>query len=329
MEIAIRPKLTRADAEALVQGRLGPDLAFTAHEEFTDGFFNAAHALDLADGRRLVLKVAPDPNLKLLRYEVDLMATEIECFERAIAAGVPMPRLWHGDPEGGVMIIDRLTGHSLPKVRDDLPEDQRLALRRDIGAKSARFALATGERFGYPRRSGRTMADTWSESFTAMVADVLADIADQRAAGDGPPLPRPIEAFAALVAAERELLDEVTRPALVHFDLWDGNIFVERTETGWGVEAFIDGERAFYGDPIAELVSLQLIPEAEFPAVVDGFLGRPLTAGEERRLALYRVYLMLILVAECAVRGFDPEQTEHQMTWATETLVKTLAYLEE
>ncbi|WP_051704386.1 phosphotransferase family protein [Glycomyces sp. NRRL B-16210] len=323
MEIAIRPKLDRAAVEALVRERLGEDLEFTAHEEFTDGFFNAAHALDTADGRRLVAKIAPDKDLKLLRYEVDLMATEIECFERAIAAGVPMPRLWYADPEGGVMIIDRLDGHSLQKIREDIPADERPALRRQIGAMSARFALAAGERFGYPRRSGRTMADTWGESFCAMVGDVLADIAEH-----GAPLPRPVESVAALVAAERGLLDEVDRPALVHFDLWDGNIFVERTASGWGLEAFIDGERAFYGDPIAELVSLKLIPEEEFPAVVDGFLGRAMTAGEERRLALYTVYLMLILVAECPVRGFDAEQTEHQMAWATETLVKTLAFLE-
>jgi aminoglycoside phosphotransferase (APT) family kinase protein len=322
MEIAIRPRLDRSQVEALVRDRLGAALEFTGHEEFTDGFFNAAHALDLADGRRLVVKVAPDRNLKLLRYEVDLMATEIECFERAIAAGVPMPRLWHGDPEGGLMIIDRLAGHSLPKVRDDIPEDRRLALRREIGAMGARFARATGERFGYPRRSGRTASDTWGGSFLAMVGDVLADIAEQDLA-----LPLPTEEVAALFAAERDLLDEVDRPALVHFDLWDGNIFVERTETGWSVEAFIDGERAFYGDPIAELVSLQLIPEDEFPAVLDGFLGRGLTAGEERRLALYRMYLMLILIAECGVRGFDAELTERQTGWATETLTRDLAFI--
>ncbi|THV29128.1 phosphotransferase family protein [Glycomyces paridis] len=322
MEIAIRPRLDRAAVEALVRDRLGPDLEFTAHEEFTDGFFNAAHALDTADGRRLVVKVAPAKGLKLLRYEVDLMATEIECFERAIAAGVPMPRLWHGDPEGGVMIIDRVEGRFPHKVRDELTDAERLDLRRDIGATGALFARVTGERFGYPRASGRTVADTWGESFLAMVGDVLADIAEQ----DLTP-PRPVPELAALFEAERALLDEVTRPALVHFDLWDGNIFVHRTEDGWRVRAFIDGERAFYGDPIAELVSLQFVPEEEFAAVVDGFLGRALTAGEERRLALYRMYLMLILIAECGPRGFDAELTAHQTKWATETLVRDLARL--
>jgi len=323
MEIAIRPKLDRAAVEAIAREHLPGPIEVVGHEEFKDGFFNAAHALEFADGRHVVVKVAPDKEHKLLRYEVDLMATEIECFERGLAAGVPMPALRYGDPEGGVMIIDRLEGVSLPKVNQEIPDAEQIALRREIGELSARFATVTGERFGYPRKSGRTVADSWSESFLAMIDDVLADIAE-----NGSPLPRPAEEIAAIVAAERDLLDEVTRPALVHFDLWDGNIFVEKDENGWRVEAFIDGERAFYGDPIAEIVSLTFGPEDQQAAAIEGFLGRGMTPGEERRLALYRIYLMLILVAECDVRGFDEEQTKNQRSWSTEALVKNLALLE-
>jgi aminoglycoside phosphotransferase (APT) family kinase protein len=324
MEIAIRPRLDRADVEAIARQHLSGPVDVVAHEEFKDGFFNAAHALELADGRHVVVKVAPDKDLKLLRYEVDLMATEIECFERGLAAGVPMPALHYGDPEGGVMIIDRLKGTVLPKARDEISKEDMLAVRHEIGALSARFATVTGERFGYPRKSGRTVADTWSESFQAMIADVLADIAESDS-----PLPCPAEDIVKLVAAERDLLDEVTRPALVHFDLWDGNVFVERDGSGWRVEAFIDGERALYGDPIAEIVSLEFCGDEERAAAIEGFLGRQMTTAEERRLTLYRIYLMLILVAECAVRGFDEEQTAHQLQWSTETLVKSLASLRD
>ncbi|MEU6250919.1 phosphotransferase [Glycomyces sp. NPDC047010] len=314
-EVAIRPRLDRADVERIVRDALGADLEFTGHEEFKDGFFNAAHALDLADGRRLVVKVAPDKGLKLLSYEVDLMATEIECFERGLAAGAPMPRVWHADPDAGVLVIDRLEGVPLFKVRSEIPADRLLALRREIGAQAAKFATATGGHFGYPRKSGNTMADTWSDAFLAMIGDVLDDIEEQ-----GTGLPRPVAAIRAFLEGERALLDEVTRPALVHFDLWDGNIFVRREGDDWAFEAFIDGERAFYGDPLAELVSLQMVPEEEFPAAVEGFLGRPMTAGEERRLALYRTYIMLILVAECKIRGFDAEVEANQLKWASETL---------
>nr|BFF24545.1 hypothetical protein GCM10025732_25100 [Glycomyces mayteni] len=182
MEVAVRPRLDRARVERLVRDALGP-VEFTAHEEFTDGYFNAAHALDTADGRRLVVKIAPDKGLKLQRYEADLMGAEIDCFERAIAAGVPMPRLWHGDPDRGLMIMDRLSGVTLLSVRETLSREELHGLRREIGALSARFRDATGEHFGYRRPSGRTAADTWSAAFAAMAADAAADVAD----GPGPP----------------------------------------------------------------------------------------------------------------------------------------------
>ncbi|GAB3238623.1 aminoglycoside phosphotransferase family protein [Glycomyces halotolerans] len=323
MEVAVRPVLHRPDVERLVRERLGADLEFVSHEEFTDGFFNAAHAVGLRDGRALVVKVAPDRDLKLLRYEVDLMATEIEFFERATAAGVPMPKLWHGDAEGGVMIMDRLEGLSLPKAKELMSDDERLALRRRLGELGALINTVEGEWFGYPRKDRHTWSRSWSESFLTMFDDVVADNIDH-----GIELPRPAAEIGRLVASHGELLDEVTRPALVHFDLWDGNVFVEKTGSGWEVEGFIDGERAIYADPIAELVSLQFTPPEETAAVLDGYLGRELTDAEARRLCLYRVYLWLILTAETAVRGFDAQQTESQVKWATENLVRDLAILD-
>lgn len=325
MEVAIRPRLDRADIAAIIRERLRTgDTRVVEHEEFVDGFFNAVHAVALADGRRLVVKVAPDRDLRLLRYEVDLMATEIECFERASSVGVPMPKVWVADPDAGLMIMERLHGVSLPKAKESMTAPELLALRREIGALSARLNTAEGDRFGYPRKSGRTASASWADSFQAMVDDLLAD-ADELGAA----LPRPTAEIRDLVLGHHSLLEEVRRPSLVHFDLWDGNIFVERGEDGWHVEGLIDGERAFYGDALAELVSLLLASPEENSAVIEGYLGREPSEGERRQLRLYQVYLWLILVVECEVRGFAPEQAASQRAFGTENLVRDLAVLDD
>ncbi|MEV2240808.1 hypothetical protein [Micromonospora sp. NPDC049891] len=59
------------------------------------------------------------------------------------------------------------------------------------------------------------------------------------------------------------------------------------------MEGIIDGERAFYGDPIAELVSLAVFAEpAGVPGPLPGYLGRDhLTDAERDRLRLYQMYL--------------------------------------
>ncbi|MFI7277694.1 hypothetical protein [Streptomyces sp. NPDC049879] len=73
----------------------------------------------------------------------------------------------------------------------------------------------TGPRFGYPGGAVKA-ADNWRGTFLAMLDAVLADAA----------APAP---------------DEVATPALVRFDLWEGDSLLHRGSVG----AVIDGERMF------------------------------------------------------------------------------------
>jgi len=329
MESVTKPRLDRDDIVRLIRLGLG-DVDVVEHTEFTDGYFNAAHGVRLGDGRDVVLKVAPPAGLKLLRYEVDLMRTEIEFFERASDAGVPMPKLWYADPAGGVMIMDRFGGVSFELAKKDMTDADRLRVRHEIGRWSRRITEVPGELFGYPRvaaslsRSSGTREKGWSDAFLAMIADILSDAAEMERT-----LPRTVSDVAEAFARHRASLDAVTEPRLIHYDLWDGNVFVRPDADGWHVEGFIDGERAFYGDPIAELVSLiSFVPEADAAAVVDGFLGRALTADEELRLAMYRSYLWLILLCEAPTRQYPPEFEAELHGWVTERLVADLAAMD-
>lgn len=330
MESITKPRLDTADIVRLIRLGLGDGVEVVEHTEFTDGYFNAAHGVRLGDGRDVVLKVAPPAGLKLLRYEADLMRTEIEFFQRASAAGVPLPKLWYADPDGGVMIMDRLGGISFEVAKKDMPDADLLRVRREIGRWSRRITEIPGPLFGYVRseladsRSSGTTAKVWSGAFLAMIADILADAAEMDRK-----LPRPVSEIADVFERQRGSLDGVTEPRLIHYDLWDGNVFVREYADGWHVEGFIDGERAFYGDPIAELVSLiSFIPADEAAAVVDGFLGRALTGDEELRLAMYRSYLWLILLCEAPTRQYPPEFEAELHAWVTDRLVADLAQLD-
>ncbi len=323
MESVTKPRLDSADIARLIRLGLGDGVEVVEHTEFTDGYFNAAHGVRLGDGRDVVLKVAPAAGLKLLRYEADLMRTEIEFFERACGAGVPLPRLWYADPDGGVMIMERLGGVSFHLAKKDMSDADRLRVRHEIGRWSRRITEIPGELFGYVRSDGRTTAKAWSDAFLAMIADILADAADWQRE-----LPRDVSEVARAFERHRATLDTVTEPRLIHFDLWDGNVFVTE-DGGWHVEGFIDGERALYGDPIAELVSLiSFIPEDEAASVVDGFLGRALTPDEQLRLAMYRSYLWLILICEAPTRQYPPEYEAELLGWVTERLVADLALMD-
>jgi aminoglycoside phosphotransferase (APT) family kinase protein len=115
------------------------------------------------------------------------------------------------------------------------------------------------------------------------------------------------------------VLDEVDRPALVHFDLWDGNVFVTRDGAAARVAGLIDGERAFFGDPVAEFISMSLFHELEeVPELLAGYAEGSdapitLTPGVRRRLNLYTTYLYVIMAIEGATRGWhDPARLEFE-----------------
>jgi aminoglycoside phosphotransferase (APT) family kinase protein len=121
----------------------------------------------------------------------------------------------------------------------------------------------------------------------------------------------PLDRIRALAAAAAPALDEVTTPALVHFDLWSGNILLGDS----AITALIDGERMFWGDPLAEFASLNLLggPEDD-PDLLAGYAaGGGLTAFDEQarlRMALYRAYLYLIMLTEVHPRDYGPEHAD-------------------
>jgi aminoglycoside phosphotransferase (APT) family kinase protein len=244
MRIATKRELTADQIREFLRHGLGPRATLDDYHEINDGSFAAVYALDLTDGRRLVLKVAPQPGLRLMRYEVDLMHIEIEFYRLAGAAGVPLPKLHAADPDLGYLLIDRLGGQSLDTVRQAMTPAQLERLRRELGGICTQLHTVSGPLFGYPRRDGRTRSPSWRTSFLTIVDDVLADAVEYRRE-----LPAPAPAIGKLINRHAGLLDDVTTPTLVHFDLWDGNVFVTRGGDTARVAGLIDGERAFFGDP--------------------------------------------------------------------------------
>jgi len=141
------------------------------------------------------------------------------------------------------------------------------------------------------------------------------------------PLPVPRERILGLVEAHAAALDEVTRPALVHFDVWPGNVFLTGVGDRPAIQAIIDHERAFWGDPLAEFVTPTIYQGLD-PAdpIVLGYLD----AGGELRLddaarardTLYRVYLFLLLLVEHGPRRYPEEKFAPIRERATAALIR-------
>ncbi|TDC69680.1 phosphotransferase family protein [Streptomyces hainanensis] len=259
-------------------------------EPLSGGTYNTLHRLRLTDGRRLVLKLPPPPGTPGLTHERGLLLGEAEFYRAAARAGAPVPSVVSFDEDH--LLMTECAGVSWQQA-PPAPGADHSRLRHELGALVRRLHAVPGPGFGYPSGAVPPSAD-WRGTFTTMLDTALTD-ADRYAA----PLPAPVARIRALATAVAPALDEVTAPALVHFDLWAGNILLSNGR----ISALIDGERMFWGDPLADFASLCLLTPLD-DDLLAGYGAAALSPTERLRMALYRTYLHVIMLTEGAPRAY-------------------------
>lgn len=284
----------------------------TGSRALAGGTYNAVYLVSLDDGTTVVVKIPPDPAGPALRYERGILGTEALYYQlTGHCQGVTVPAVIAVDvtgAAGGYLVMGECPGSPWPDLTPAPSGGERDELRAELGRQVARLHMITGTGFGYPSLALGPLRDSWHEAFLGMVDAVLADAGRFAVA-----LPRPATDIQDWFAGKAAVLDEVSTPVLVHFDLWDGNILVESNSAGRRIGALIDAERAFWGDPLAEFVSLALFADIEQDTP---FLRGYRSAGgtvsfdlpARQRLLLYRAYLYLIMWVEGVPRGYNQQQ---------------------
>jgi aminoglycoside phosphotransferase (APT) family kinase protein len=302
-----RRTLDRAQLDAVLRLSTVDSNSVREYHELTEASYNTVYRLKLADGSGLVLKVAPDPAAPGLAHEHDLIRTEA-MFYRATKGRIPVPEVVYAD--GEYLLMTDCPGENWVGRR----VAERDPLRRQLGQIVATLHQTTGTTFGYPQNPPKK---TWREAFTGMIDDVLDD-AERYAA------PLPVNEIRQTMHRRADLLDAVHTPTLVHFDLWDGNILLDDGK----ITGLVDGERAFWGDPMAELASLSIFGDIEEDhAFLEGYGGIGFDADTRRRLAMYRAYLFMIMIVETVPRGYEGERHERIMSRTGKLLTAQLAKL--
>ncbi|MEV6505309.1 aminoglycoside phosphotransferase family protein [Streptomyces sp. NPDC051642] len=286
------------------------------------GTYNTVEELTLTDGSRYVLKTAPtDPGLA---HERQLLISEADFYGAAAKAGVAAPRVVVLD--GDTLLMTLCPGEPWD---DTLTDPEITDLRTELGRQLARLHEITGPGFGYPSGALGPLAPDWRTAFTTLYDAVLDDTRRYEAW-----LPIPADDIARTARTAYDALDEVTVPCAVHFDLWQGNILVDRTTGTPRVGGLIDGERMFWGDPLADFVSLALLGDIRTDeAFLAGYREAGGRAEFDRsaglRYALYRSYLYVIMLAEAVPRKFGEEENRWRRERVAPELLAALREIDE
>lgn len=313
--------LTQSQLEAAVRAAFGYQTSLRQAEELPDGMYNTAWKMTLSDGLECVIKIAPPDSVRVLRYEHNVMQAEVEALRLVRQhTEMPVPEVLAYDPSRQVLpspfyFMSFVPGESLHKLHKQLTAEEYTAIQREAGRLLAQMNQITGNYFGYFAHPDYQF-NTWAQAFPVMLAGIFQDGRDAQVE-----LPVPYADLEALATQAYFALDEVTVPNLVHWDLWDGNVFVDPATRQ--ITGMIDFERSLWGDPLMEQNFANIWDVTGFIA---GY-GREMlqTRSQKLRRSLYNLYLFAIMVIECTYRQFP---TPDQENWARGKVLEEAQNLE-
>jgi aminoglycoside phosphotransferase (APT) family kinase protein len=302
-----KTRISREQADAIVALAFSGTALLQRFDECAEGWFNAVYRLQLDDGTRCILKIAPSPTIRVLRYEHDLITTEVETLRLVRQrTDLPVPAVLAWDDSCQLLpspwfVMEHCAGKLLSPLRSHLDLDAQRAIDAQLARYLASMNGITTQHFGRPDATA-THDSVWSLAFARLVDDVLADAIDA-----GVPLPSSPSAIADLVALHSNPLDAVTEPHLVHWDLWDPNVFVDPDTLE--VVGLIDFERALWADPLMEA---QFTGQRTHSPILDAYGERLFDQPQAvTRRRLYDLYLYLVMTVECAYRNYPSDDIEN------------------
>ncbi len=280
--------------------------AVTGIAPLGDGEFNAAYRVTCGE-KEYALKIAPPENADVLNYEHGMMKSEVFWYEKmAEHTSIRIPKVHAVDFSKEIIasncfIMEMLKGEPLSKIEVSGEERDRIAEQKI--EMLAQIHAIKGEDFGYIQKG---LHDNWYEALKSMAANLVKDCNELgRETPDG-------ERFLELLDKQKNILAKAPC-RMVNFDLWDSNVLYLGESLAW-----IDPERSFWGDPVADFITLgkgqktpldEKIKETE---IYNKYASEKISAGREEciRYAAAVAYLALIEEVEKYVR-YEPDEPNY------------------
>ena len=214
------------------------------------GEFNTVLAVKTNDGNAYALKVAPSEDADVQLYEKGMMRSEVHFYSLMREhTDISVPDVLYADFSHELIPADWFV-MTLIKGRHPSGEkgEEAAALAEELArmAASMHKVKGEGEGFGYIQRGLRP---SWHEAVRAMTEDLLRD-AEKKGVRS-----RRGEKLLRLIDKHADTLNKA-ECRMVNYDIWMPNIIVQETAEGkkfW----WIDPERSFWGDPVADFVCLE------------------------------------------------------------------------
>ena len=279
-------------------------------KELDDGFCNVTYDISFDDGSESILKIAAASRSGNISNEINLMRAEVEAMKLVCdhhAARVAEVQYYDTTREicsGDYFFMEKIRGRNFNLEKERLPESTVEQINREIGEISRRLTEITNSEFGFlgDKRRYRSLYD-----FTrVMLENLLHDAARKNV-----DIVYRAKNFLNRLEGEKLAFDGIMPATLVHWDMWEGNVFVHNGH----VSGIIDWERAMWGEAFMDD---RFRYHSRNKSFLTGFGQTAFTGDEIKRIRWYDIILYLTMMIEVYYREYE---TESQYFWAKDKLV--------
>ena len=290
-----------------------PDKQVTEIKELTEGMCNVTYSIAFTDGSESILKIAAKDRSGNTSNEVNLMRAEITAMKLvAEKCSFKVADVQYYDTsnticDGNYFFMEKLEGDNFHLVKENMSEEEISAIGKELGKISRELSTIQNPDFGFLGE------DTRYDSLYAFVRQMLTNLisdAERRNVDilyDSRTLLDQLE-------KEESAFREVKKASLVHWDMWEGNVFVKDGR----VSGIIDWERAMWGEPFMDDRFRMHNRGKDF---LEGFGQTSFSEDELKRLRWYDIILYLTMMIEVFYREFEDKG---QYFWAREMLEKVV-----
>ena len=280
--------------------RAFPERRIESFQELTEGLFNVAYLINFNDGASSILKISAENNEGVMSNEINLMEAEVKAMDIVYNnTDIKVARVQYSDTSkevctGNYFFMEKLEGESLFSIKDSLSEEEKKIIDYEIGKIQSVVTAIKGEKFGLLGNEENSF-DNLFDFVYDLISNVLAD-GEKKSVDIGV---KGIEILEKL-KSDKKIFNEVKDPVLVHWDMWEGNVFVKNKH----VSGIIDWERAMWGEAFMDDRFRQHTRSDDF---LKGFGKDKFTENEMRRIYWYDIFLYLTMMIEVTYREYEED----------------------
>ena len=290
-----------------------PDKRVVTIKELTEGMCNVTYYLLFHDGSESILKIASKDKKGNTTNEINLMQAEVTAMQIvARQCSFKVAEVQYVDSsntlcDGNYFFMEKIEGENFHFVKNRLTNEEIARIDSEIGAISKELTNVRNTAFGFLGED--TRYDSLYEFVRQMLKNLISD-AEKRNID----ILYDRQFYLNQLENEKSAFETVSCSSLVHWDMWEGNVFVKDGH----VSGIIDWERALWGEAYMDD---RFRMHNRCKCFLEGVGKTSFEEDEIKRMRWYDIILYLTMTIEVFYREYEEKK---QYLWAREMLEKSI-----